>query len=282
MNSFNYRKRRIASALAAVVFLLFLIFPASVFAEATIDSVYYIIAGSFSKKAGADKFSQSLENSGFTTRIIPRKGMYSVAYNSYSTRENAKQAYLRIKDTGKKGWILVMTAEEAQNVLNQSGQELPLTDDLEKESVARKDSAKIDDEQISRLKKKETFDFIDKKVKPFFRNLTNLIIIGAIVLGAIIVLIVIQIIKKGKTKKNKTTTEQPDVTLATEQTANLEQKAKSTKLTKEEKRQLKAIQAQKRKEWEEKKKQALENKRQRQEEIRKMVEAKKQSHQNQE
>ena len=68
---------------------------------------YHIIGGCFSKKSNARKMVKKLKKSGFDAAIVgQRKGLWTVAYGSFVTREQAVEALADAKDFNSKAWIL--------------------------------------------------------------------------------------------------------------------------------------------------------------------------------
>ncbi|NTW31477.1 MAG: hypothetical protein HGB12_02435, partial [Bacteroidetes bacterium] len=63
----------------------------------------------FRIKENAGKFAETLRQKNYNSEIIymPDKGLYAVSYDSYSTKDEAKQALLNIAATeNKDAWIL--------------------------------------------------------------------------------------------------------------------------------------------------------------------------------
>ena len=70
---------------------------------------YHIIAGCFSEKKNANKMVKQLKNKGFDAWIVgKRKGLWTVSYNSHSTRQQALDALALAKSDNSKAWILEM------------------------------------------------------------------------------------------------------------------------------------------------------------------------------
>ena len=70
---------------------------------------YHIIAGCFSEKKNANKMVKQLKNKGFDAWIVgKRKGLWTVSYNSHSTRQQALDALASAKSDNNKAWMLEM------------------------------------------------------------------------------------------------------------------------------------------------------------------------------
>lgn len=70
---------------------------------------YHIIGGCFSKKNNAKRMVKRLKKEGFNASIIgKRKGLWTVSYNSFSTRKEAVKALAEAKNNNEKAWILNM------------------------------------------------------------------------------------------------------------------------------------------------------------------------------
>lgn len=70
---------------------------------------YHIIAGCFSEKKNAKKMVKKLKNKGFDAWIVgQRKGLWTVSYNSFTTRKQAIDALIFAKSDNDKAWILEM------------------------------------------------------------------------------------------------------------------------------------------------------------------------------
>jgi len=68
---------------------------------------YHIIGGCFSEKKNARKMVKRLKKAGFEATIIgQRKGLWTVAYDSFTTRKQAVDALTDVKDYNGKAWIL--------------------------------------------------------------------------------------------------------------------------------------------------------------------------------
>jgi CCDC81-like prokaryotic HU domain 1/CCDC81-like prokaryotic HU domain 2/SPOR domain len=72
-----------------------------------VDLKYHIIGGCFSKKSNAKKLVRKLKKEGFNAWIVgQRKGLWTVSYNSFSTRRAAVDALADAKIHNSKAWIL--------------------------------------------------------------------------------------------------------------------------------------------------------------------------------
>lgn len=78
-------------------------------AKKNIPLRYHIIAGCFSEKKNAKKMVKKLKSKGFEAWIVgQRKGLWTVSYNSFTTREKAVDALAFAKADNDKAWILEM------------------------------------------------------------------------------------------------------------------------------------------------------------------------------
>ena len=68
---------------------------------------FHIVGGCFSSKSNARKMVRKLKREGFGASIVgKRKGLWTVSYNSFSTRKEAVKALADAKDHNTKAWIL--------------------------------------------------------------------------------------------------------------------------------------------------------------------------------
>jgi nucleoid DNA-binding protein len=68
---------------------------------------FHIIGGCFFQKSNARKMVKKLKKAGFDASIVgQRKGLWTVAYSSFSTRKQAVEALADVKDYNGKAWIL--------------------------------------------------------------------------------------------------------------------------------------------------------------------------------
>jgi hypothetical protein len=68
---------------------------------------FHIIGGCFSSKSNARKMVKKLKREGFEASIVgKRKGLWTVSYNSFSTRKEAVEALAYAKDHNAKAWVL--------------------------------------------------------------------------------------------------------------------------------------------------------------------------------
>jgi len=70
---------------------------------------FHIIAGCFSEKKNANKMVKQLKNKGFDAWIVgQRKGLWTVSYNSFTTKKQALDALVSAKSDNSKAWLLEM------------------------------------------------------------------------------------------------------------------------------------------------------------------------------
>jgi len=68
---------------------------------------YHIIGGCFSDKNNAKRMVKSLKKQGFNATILgKRKGLWTVSFNSFSTRNEAVKALAKAKSNNPKAWVL--------------------------------------------------------------------------------------------------------------------------------------------------------------------------------
>jgi len=80
---------------------------AKVHSEETTNS-YHLIAGCFSSKMNAKNLVNTLKTNGFESTIIGQnpKGLFRVAFQSFSTKEKALEEMFSLKSAGKSTWLL--------------------------------------------------------------------------------------------------------------------------------------------------------------------------------
>lgn len=70
---------------------------------------FHVVGGCFSEKQNAQKFVQELINAGFEASIIgKRKGLFTVSYSGFSTRQEAVEGLTQAKNYNGKAWILAL------------------------------------------------------------------------------------------------------------------------------------------------------------------------------
>lgn len=70
---------------------------------------YHVIAGCFSEKKNAKKLVAQLQEKGFDAWIVgQRKGLWTVSYNSFTSRKKALDALTFAKADNQKAWVLEM------------------------------------------------------------------------------------------------------------------------------------------------------------------------------
>ncbi|KAB2859685.1 MAG: SPOR domain-containing protein [Flavobacteriales bacterium] len=70
---------------------------------------FHVVGGCFAEKQNAQKFVQELINAGFEASIIgKRKGLFTVSYSGFSTRQEAVEGLAKVKNHNKKAWILAL------------------------------------------------------------------------------------------------------------------------------------------------------------------------------
>lgn len=70
---------------------------------------FHVVGGCFAEKQNAQKFVQELINAGFEASIIgKRKGLFTVSYSGFSTRQEAVEGLAQVKNHNKKAWILAL------------------------------------------------------------------------------------------------------------------------------------------------------------------------------
>lgn len=69
---------------------------------------FHLVAGCFSSNTNAQKLVSNLQSEGFDASIIGQNatGLYRVAYQSFSNREEAISKMQNLKDSGKSTWLL--------------------------------------------------------------------------------------------------------------------------------------------------------------------------------
>lgn len=68
---------------------------------------FHVIGGCFAEKSNAEKFVQELINAGFNATIIgKRKGLFTVSYSGFSTKQEAIEGLALAKNHNNKAWIL--------------------------------------------------------------------------------------------------------------------------------------------------------------------------------
>jgi hypothetical protein len=68
---------------------------------------YHIVGGCFSSKNNARKLVRKLKKEGFDAAIVgKRKGLWTVSYSSFATRQEAVEALADAQDHNTKAWIL--------------------------------------------------------------------------------------------------------------------------------------------------------------------------------
>lgn len=82
----------------------------STFVKTSIKSFnFHVIGGCFSKKVNAEKFVKELINAGFNASIIgKRKGLFTVSYSGFSSRQEAVEGLALAKNHNSKAWILTL------------------------------------------------------------------------------------------------------------------------------------------------------------------------------
>ena len=71
------------------------------------DLQYHIVGGCFSSKNNAKKMVRKLKKDGFSASVVgKRKGLWTVSYNSFATRQEAVNALANAKGHNTKAWIL--------------------------------------------------------------------------------------------------------------------------------------------------------------------------------
>lgn len=68
---------------------------------------YHVIGGCFAEKSNAEKFVKELINAGFNASIIgKRKGLFTVSYSGFSSKQEAVEGLALAKNHNSKAWIL--------------------------------------------------------------------------------------------------------------------------------------------------------------------------------
>ena len=67
---------------------------------------YYIIAGAFSQKKNANKMLKKLKSWNYNTELIHSENLLRVSYNSFTNKEDAIIALLKIKQENSDAWLL--------------------------------------------------------------------------------------------------------------------------------------------------------------------------------
>ncbi|MEI7594818.1 MAG: SPOR domain-containing protein [Bacteroidota bacterium] len=75
--------------------------------ESATNGNFYIVAGSFSVAANAEKLSTQLQVKGFSAQVINYKGKSTVVYGTYTTQTEVNEALAKIRSgENKDAWIL--------------------------------------------------------------------------------------------------------------------------------------------------------------------------------
>lgn len=85
--------------------------PVSTYVASNIQKLqYHIVGGCFSSKSNAKKMVRKLKKAGFDAFIVgQRKGLWTVSYNSFSTKKEAVDALNEAQAHNSKAWILNQT-----------------------------------------------------------------------------------------------------------------------------------------------------------------------------
>jgi cell division septation protein DedD len=69
---------------------------------------YHLVAGCFSSEVNAENLVKNLQSKGFQSSVIGQneKGLYRVAYQSFSNKEDALLQMTELKSAGKSTWLL--------------------------------------------------------------------------------------------------------------------------------------------------------------------------------
>ena len=76
--------------------------------EKSLEKKYFIIAGSFGKEENANRLVKQLQSENFDAEIIGtnKNGLFRVAFDGFTTKEEALISLQNLKSDNKSGWIL--------------------------------------------------------------------------------------------------------------------------------------------------------------------------------
>ena len=77
-----------------------------VIAIITEQHTYYIIAGAFAEQKNANKMLQKLKRWNYDASIVKGGNLMRVSYNSFSKKEEAIIALVKIRKDNKSAWLL--------------------------------------------------------------------------------------------------------------------------------------------------------------------------------